>query len=210
MDPYLKPAYAQCWSKTEESDTLLRAYSRVVKDPHFGRNIDPRQEGVRVRTSVSCLIGASQDWARALSGVSCFIGAVQYGTAAEIKQHLVNLVDQFGPAKLGVGQLRAKLLLLKRKAFSHENEIRLICVDERKVEQLNVLRVSVAPNELIEEVTFDPRLPTFERKEREEAIRSLGYTGQFGSSDLYQKLFIELPLPNGWKEGGASSPAIQE
>ena len=26
---YLKPAYAQCWSYTQESDTLLRAYSKV-------------------------------------------------------------------------------------------------------------------------------------------------------------------------------------
>src|SRR5579871_7064477 len=27
----LPPAYAQCWSATPESDTLMRAYSRVVK-----------------------------------------------------------------------------------------------------------------------------------------------------------------------------------
>ena len=47
----LPPAYAQCWSATPESDTLLRAYSRVIKDPHFGRNICPRDEGVRVRST---------------------------------------------------------------------------------------------------------------------------------------------------------------
>ena len=30
LGPLLRPAYAQCWSNTRESDTLLRAYSRVV------------------------------------------------------------------------------------------------------------------------------------------------------------------------------------
>ena len=48
--------FAQCWSSTMESDTLLRAYSRVVKDPYLRRNMFPREEGVRVRTSARKLL----------------------------------------------------------------------------------------------------------------------------------------------------------
>ena len=131
LAPYLRPAYAQCWSRTEESDTLLRAYSRVVKDSHFGHNTDPRHEGVRVRSSATRLICAGQDWTASLSGVVCFVGAVRYGTYDQIKQYLAGLIHQHGPAALGAGQLRAELLLLKRSAFSHEREVRFICVDER-------------------------------------------------------------------------------
>lgn len=50
LELLLAPAYAQCWSRTEESDTLLRAYSRVTKDSHFHRNTQQHHEGVRVRT----------------------------------------------------------------------------------------------------------------------------------------------------------------
>ena len=39
--------YAQSWSSTQESDPLLRAYSRVVKDSLSQRNTCPRDEGVR-------------------------------------------------------------------------------------------------------------------------------------------------------------------
>ena len=31
--PNLRPTYAQCWSMDGQSDALLRAYSRVSKDP---------------------------------------------------------------------------------------------------------------------------------------------------------------------------------
>jgi hypothetical protein len=37
----LARAYAQCWSATGESDTLLRAYSYVAKDRTTGRNLYP-------------------------------------------------------------------------------------------------------------------------------------------------------------------------
>jgi|GEM_PF-2984559 len=37
----LPPVFAQCWSATAESDTLLRTYSRVEKDPHSRRNTQP-------------------------------------------------------------------------------------------------------------------------------------------------------------------------
>jgi hypothetical protein len=45
---YMLPVYAQCWSATEESETLLRAYSRVVLDKYTSRNKVPGEEGVTV------------------------------------------------------------------------------------------------------------------------------------------------------------------
>ena len=54
----LPQAFAQCWSATPESDALLRAYSRVVKDTHFQRNTCPRDEGVRVRSTPRKLLQA--------------------------------------------------------------------------------------------------------------------------------------------------------
>lgn len=206
LEPYLRPVYAQCWSRIQESDTLLRAYSRVFKDPHFGRNTAPQQEGVRVRSSATRLIRAAQDWAASLSGVLCFVGAVQYETRDDIIQRLADLVYQHGPAAIGVGRLRAEQLLLKRTAFSHEDEVRLICVDERGIGDQDVIRIPIDPDEVFEEVTFDPRLLRFERIERETVARNLGYEGTFIPSDLYQRTLIQLDFPNGWEEGGGTVP----
>ena len=56
----MPPVFAQCWSGSaaSESDTLLRAYSRVVKDPVFHRNTCPRDECVRVRSTPRKLLRA--------------------------------------------------------------------------------------------------------------------------------------------------------
>lgn len=94
---------------------LIRVYSRVSKDTHFGKNTEPRYEGVSVRSSAGKLIAAAQSWAAAFPGVSIYLNAVGYGTATKIQQHLINLIDRNGASAVGRGALRAELLLLNRK-----------------------------------------------------------------------------------------------
>jgi hypothetical protein len=59
------------------------------------------------------------------------------------------------------------------------------------------MRVKIDPNVLFDEVTFDPRLELFERKEREAVIKNLGYTGKIVDSNLYQRpeLVVRLVAP---------------
>jgi hypothetical protein len=198
LEPYLQHVFAQCWSMTEESDTLLRAYSRVSKDPHFNRNICPREEGVRVKTSPRKLLSALQKWAAAttMPGVSCFIGSVKYMAREQVQQTLTNWIYRHGPHAVGRGRLRAELLLLKRLAFSHEAEVRIICVASRDVPEESFPRIPIDPTELFDEVTFDPRLEPFEREERKAATKSLGYNGRFNDSELYHgtELIVKLPV----------------
>jgi len=198
LEPYLQHAFAQCWSRTEESDTLLRAYSRVSKDPYFHRNICPREEGVRVKTSPRKLLSALQKWATttAMPGISCFVGAVQYTCREQVQQTLTNRIYRHGPHAVGRGRLRAELLLLKRLAFSHEDEVRIICVASRDVPEESFPRIPIEPTELFDEVTFDPRLAPFEREERKAAAKSLGYNGPFNDSELYHgtALIVKLPV----------------
>jgi hypothetical protein len=200
LSPYLTPLYAQCWSKTHESDTLLRAYSRVVLDPYLRRNITPRDEGVKVRTSPRKLSNVLARWKKGSITRSFYIGCVRYGTRDQVLQELANLIGNHGPVALGRGHLRAELSLLKRQAYAHEAEVRAICIDGQPASEQPMIRIQVEPNELIEEVEFDPRLITFERKEREAVAKSLGYEGPFGDSGLYQGQDLEVVLPNGWKK----------
>lgn len=64
----------------------------------------------------------------------------------------------------------------------------------------DMLRIPFEPNAVFEEVTFDPRLITFEREERKANARKLGYKGPFRDSMLYQGVLLQVPLKNGWKE----------
>lgn len=203
---YLHQARCQCWSFEHESDSLLRAYSRVTIDPIHGRNWDPRNEGVMVRTTPRKLSNALSEWAGRVKWGTFYIGRVDYLAENEVSQKIVNILSEKGPIDFGRAEIRAQSLLLKRKAFSHEDEVRLIwvCHDMRDVDE--VMTVNVNPNDFIDEVTFDPRLRRFELLERQQRAKALCYEGAFAESGLYQKTFFQTLLPWNWEDWRDPSP----
>lgn len=201
----LPPAFAQCWSKTIESDSLLRAYSRVVKDPHFGRNTCPRDEGVRVRSSPGKLLQAVRSGNPSGLKGDWFVGAVMYLSRDALLREIANAVALHGLQAFEVPSNRAKLLLLKREAFSHENEVRIIYIQEAQELREAIIRVPIEPSAVFDEISFDPRLQTFERRERETVIRSLGYEGAITESDLYQRTLLEIGVVD--KDNATNDPS---
>jgi hypothetical protein len=188
--------FAQCWSATEESDTLLRAYSRVVKDQHVRRNILPRDEGVCVRTSPRKLLNALETEMQGGLVGRCYIGSMQYMSQDALFQKISDAVGQYGKNVFDQPNNLVKLALLKREAFSHESEVRLIFISDNSTPGTQSIRVKIEPNILFDEVTFDPRLETFERKEREALAKNLGYTGNIVESYLYQRPELVIRLPD--------------
>ncbi|MDB5498842.1 MAG: hypothetical protein JWP28_2873 [Phenylobacterium sp.] len=197
---YLNTAFAQCWSFESESDSLLRAYSRVSIDKLHNRNTEPRYEGVQVRTTPRKLIHALLPWAESVDWGQLYLGRVEYLSHDEASQKIGNVLARVGPYEIARGDNRAQSLLLKRKAFSHEDEVRVIfiCNDRRQLRE--PLTINIEPNDFIDEVRFDPRLIIFERREREETAKSLGYSGAFAESLLYQKTFFQTILPWNWAD----------
>lgn len=197
---YLNPVRCQCWSFEAESDSLLRAYSRVTIDEIHRRNIEPRNEGVLVRTTPRKLNSALAEWAGRVTWGKIYFGRVEYLPREEASQKLVDILASKGPVEMGRGESRAQSLLLKRQAFSHEDEVRLIwvCGDQRDIEE--VMTVNIQPNDFIEEVTFDPRLIRFELLERQQSAKGLGYEGAFVESTLYSKTFLQTVLPWNWED----------
>lgn len=191
LEPHVRPAYAQCWSQTRESDALLRAYSRVARDPHFGRNTCPREEGVRVRSTPRKLLHALITGSPNLSK-SFFIGAIRYLDAKDIHQRIANEIVRRGMGAFMEARARAELLLLKRNAFEYEAEVRLIYVEERDIAPEPSIHVRIDPNEVFEDVTYDSRLLTFERLERVAEAQKLGYQGSFEESELYRNVMLEV------------------
>ena len=103
-----KSYYGQCWTLNQTSDAMWRIYS-------------PTSDGVRIRTTIRnlalSLSGGLGQWAH----IQTFIGKVRYLSDKELLQ-FANHVFASGldPAAL------AKTLLVKRKAFCHEREVRLL------------------------------------------------------------------------------------
>ncbi|EKO3577004.1 hypothetical protein P0F01_003152, partial [Vibrio metschnikovii] len=58
----------------------------------------------------------------------------------------------------------------------------------------SLLQVQIDPNTLFDEVSFDPRLDEFERREREDVVRNLGFTGTINNNDLYQRILLQISI----------------
>lgn len=200
LSSYLNPARCQCWSFEYESDSLLRAYSRVTIDPLHSRNCEPRNEGVMVRTTPRKLSKTLSDRAERATRGKFYLGRVEYLAREETSNRVVNILARKGPIEIGRGENRAQSLLLKRKAFAHEDEVRLIWVSDDKRKLNEVMTVNVNPNDFIDEVTFDPRLIEFERRERQTSATALGYKGAFADTGLYQRALYQTPLPWDWDD----------
>lgn len=212
LSGYLNPAFCQCWSFESESDSLLRAYSRVTIDKLHSRNVEPRYEGVQVRTTPRKLAKALLPWAGRVDWGQFYLGRVQYLAFDEATNRVSNILRSIGPYEMGRGLNRAESLLLKRTAFSHEDEVRLIWVCDGQREVREPLTVNLEPNDFIDEVRFDPRIIAFERNEREDRARALGYKGPFSDSMLYQRVFFQTILPwdwEQWENGGHPSKGGQ-
>ncbi|MBV4552282.1 hypothetical protein HU742_014145 [Pseudomonas sp. SWRI102] len=193
----LHPIFAQSWSATMDSDTLLRAYSRVVKDPRHKRNLYPGEEGVRVRSTPRKLFSALIHGLEIQEHAVPFIGKVRYLAKPQLIQHIANEVGGKGPNVFHDPVNRAKLLMMKRAGFAHEDEVRLVAVFTGPPRsQDKVLPVTLDTNRLFDEVTFDPRLEAFELKNRIRELKAWGYTGLIGESDLYESNLIQVLIPD--------------
>jgi hypothetical protein len=192
---FMHIVFAQCWSATKESDTLLKAYSRVVKDKFSNRNESPRDEGVTVCSTPRKLMNVLRKWAPENCKDCCFVGLVNYFNATDLEYHVGEIIRKHPSDRKISARQMAELLLLKRNLFEHENEVRIMYVDtnqEYASRSVELTRCNINPNEVFDSVKFDPRLADFERKEREQFVRDLQYKGKFTKSDLHTAMMLEI------------------
>jgi hypothetical protein len=103
--------------------------------------------------------------------------------------------------------------LLKRNAFEHEAEVRVILIPQgspqpregfprgwyahvaRQRCQHRSIYVPIDPNKLFDEVTFDPRLRPVDFKERKDFLQRCGYPGEkIQWPDLYKFVHLHLEI----------------
>lgn len=129
--------YGQCWTTKEECDGFWRNYCGGLS------------YGVRISALAGKLIDAV--WQRAdRVPCRCALGRVEYLSDTEIKARIRNWTGWLADDQ-GVGQ--AKSLLIKRKEFSWDSEVRVLIKDTSPDSKL---AISIEPSDLIDNVMFAP------------------------------------------------------
>jgi hypothetical protein len=157
--------YGQCWTITGGTDAMWRIYSG-----------DKRS--VRIKVRVAKLY--EQLYSTAIG--PAFIGKVRYLREAQLRDWIKRLVRKADKPDI---TLLAKTFLVKRPAFAHENEVRLLYCSAHDSQGL--LHRHPFDCGLIEEIEIDPRLtPEEARKLMTEIASRTSYAGRMVQSPLYR------------------------
>jgi hypothetical protein len=173
--------FGQCWTLESASDAIWQIYSRD-------------QNAVRVRTTIGALIDSLSAHHPERANTTCFIGRVNYFTDKKLRE--------FGRDIFRSGitpESVARSLLVKRRAYKHENEVRLIYFEPGKVRHNDgVYKYKLNPLAVFDQAMIDGRVsyPDFVPFKKE-VIRRSGLPGdRVKRSLLYtppKDFFVEIP-----------------
>jgi hypothetical protein len=180
--------FGQCWTMHPDTDAMWRIYSA-------GKDLG--KTGVRVKSTLAKLADTLWVPGDSFSPTKYFVGAVQYESRSDIEDFLRG-VSFFDMALGGQNTNFAKTLLLKRKEFAHESEVRMLAnrvgKNETRTIVDNLYRIPIDPHNLIDELCVDPRLEEADAKTLMDDLAGLGYSGDIVQSELYKLSPIEIRL----------------
>jgi hypothetical protein len=164
--------YGQCWTLQSASDAMWRIYS-------------PARNAVRLRSTVRKLAGSLWTRCGKWAPHEVFIGKVRYLPSRPLEEFAKGILRSEG-GDLSV-RLFAKTLLVKRPAFKHEREIRLIFRPHDGTDAGNDLfSYGVDLHELVDQIMIDPRMPENDgRALKQELASRTGFKGKILRSLLY-------------------------
>jgi len=176
--------FGQCWTRHKASDAMWRIYSPGDKKTRAD------QRGVRVRTTAAKLLGSLHVSAGRHADDQAFLERVRYLRQAKMAE----FGDSAIRFPLNANDF-AKTLLIKRLAFKHEREARLLFFADRNRNQFKEGRFHypIEPHKFIEQIMIDPRVTREEAKQLKVQIqKKTGFKGKI----LHSKLYV---LPKGFK-----------
>ncbi len=154
--------FAQCWTFNSETDAMWRIYS-------------PTKQGVKVKTTIPKLINSLSDETKPIWKDGCYIGKVKYLSDTKIVSKLT-AIDSASKKDAAIS------LLYKRKEFKHEKEVRAIFTMGGGQSQ----SFRIDPQELFDEIIFDPRMDENIYKAFALYLKEAGYTKKIDKSTMYQ------------------------
>ncbi|HEY3897355.1 MAG TPA: hypothetical protein VGM54_02015 [Chthoniobacter sp.] len=173
MNGIARKLYGQCWTLLRESDALWQIYA-------------PRCNGVRVRTTVRKLWQTFYNPKISFPELNFWMGRIEYVSERSIRQFMAG-DHAFSVALDSTGRGQALSLLVKRFAFRHEQEVRLIYNDTEEKQSGGLFRASIDPLTLFDEMVFDPRMLPARTARLKNEFQKRGFVGKITTSSLYQR-----------------------
>lgn len=170
----------QCWTKHALSEAMWGIYAN-----------DASKRFLRIKSTPRKLLTALAKAHPALPRDTCFLGKVQYNTEKELKASL----GDGGQLHVSAVSL-AHTLLLKRRAFKHENEVRLLYFGNgADCDDRGLYRYEVNPHDMVTQIMADPNRDRSNwTKDKARLKKVTGFAGEIKRSRMYDPPEWALPL----------------
>ncbi len=169
----------QCWTREYLSEAMWGIYAN-----------DPKQRFLRIRSTPRKLLTGLADAHPKMPQDTCFLGKVAYHKEKDLKAFLGG-----GPLSMSAISF-ARTLLLKRYAFKHESEVRLLHFGNAKdCDKYGLYRYEVDPHAMVTQIMADPNRDRANWLADKAAITAAtGFTGEIKRSKAYDPPDWELPV----------------
>ena len=163
-NPAKDEIFSQCWSYEGDSYAIWKIYT-TKEDDH---GVVKRHMGIRITTKLDRLIQISNK-----NNGEYYYGVVQYKWKYELDKlpkdkMIINALTITTP-----NEKHIKTLLLKRKSYSYEKELRLFAIPDKSLidtKEKQICRLSINPNEFITSLRFDPGMEYLKFKEHKQRL----------------------------------------
>ena len=191
FQPIREKIFCQCWSLREECEGLWKARTN---------NIDRKDNDykfVKIKICATKLMDYFYDTNNIFHYLTYFIGRVSYVDEKIIQDILKDGLGSYFTSYTYMAIIHS--LLIKRRAFEYEDEVRLIfnAPDKDGIDYSSVTNkwdltkdffsFKIDINDVIEEITFHPYLKDEDCSNFEKEIRALGFKRGICHSNLYTK-----------------------
>lgn len=167
--------FCSCMTQTPTSEAHWNNYSKG-------------QIGISLKIKRESLVNVLKKYT---NDYNVYIGKVNYIKTNDLKKKISEIpgIGTIQPLILSNHELLIKLLLLKRIAFTYEDEIRIIIVKKNKTKENGIkLPYTIQPSDLIERITIDPNVG----KNVEVMLKDL-FKKQYGFNEVYKSQLYSMP-----------------
>lgn len=163
-NPAKDKIFSQCWSYEGDSYGIWKIYTTKADD----KGIVKRHMGIRITTNLNRLIHISKN-----NKGKYYYGVVDYKWRYQLDKlpkdrKIVDALKISTPDKKHI-----ETLLVKRKSYSYENELRLFAIPDNSLidkKDNHLCRLSLNMKEFITSVRFDPGMEYQEFKEHKKKL----------------------------------------
>lgn len=208
--------FGQSWTRENMSEPMWKIYSNGTDSVRIKSTIDDlKDKPLEKKEDYWCVQPINYKHFSKIKLCNLEVNDHELNELIDDPNQLSELIDYYGDSigtnngstsRMKFCQIAAlaKSYMIKRMAFKHENEVRLICYWKGAKPKKRFYKYSIRPNDFIKEIMMHPGISDSEFEKRKKILEAYEFNGNIRRSEIY-KVLEKIPYGRRivvWKANG--------